>query len=378
MSARPGASLRPAALRAAAALALAAALAGCARGGSAESGGRGNRGPQALPVAAAEVRPRDLVRSVTVAGAVEPLRVVQVNAQMAGTVVAVHVEEGRHVRAGERLAELDAREATAQLARARAILANAEAAYARSAQLAAEGLASGSELDEARAARDIARADVEVWSTRLAFSRIEAPVAGVVTAKRVERGGAVTAHQPLFEIAEDGPRVVRVRVSELDVVRLEPGRAVSVQLDAYPQARIEGRIRRIFPSADAASRLVPVEVALGPAPGGVEVRPGFLARVEFPLERRAAALAVPAPAVGVSEGETFVYVVVADTLVRRPVETGLTAEGWIEIVRGLAAGERVVSSGHSSLRPGAPVRVRDPEAGVAAPPAGADRGAPRG
>lgn len=356
---RPGVALGVVALLAAAALSGCGGGENAAAGAGGGPGGRGGRGPQALPVAAAEVRPRELARSVGVSGPVEPVRTVAVNAQMAGTVLRVLAEEGRRVAAGEPLAELDARETRAQLDRARAVLANAEAAHQRSEMLAAEGLASGSELDGARAAFDIAKADVALWTTRLAFSRIEAPVAGVVTGKFVERGGAVSANQRLFEIAEDALLVVRVRVSELDVVHLEEGRAVSVRLDAYPDARLSGRVRRIFPSADAASRLVPVEIALAPAPRGVEVRPGFLARVEFTVERRTGALAVPAAAVGVSDRGPFVYLVEADTLVRRGVETGITASGWVEIRDGLAAGERVVTSGHSNLRPGAQVRVQD-------------------
>ncbi len=142
------------------------------------------------------------------------------------------------------------------------------------------------------------------------------------------------------------------------MVHLRPGNAVTVRLDAYPEARISGRIRRIFPSADAASRLVPVEVALGRAPAGVEAKPGFLARAEFALQGRRDALAVPASAVGVSNGGAYVYVVEADTLVRRPVETGVTAAGWVEVTRGLEAGERVVSSGQVNLRPGTLVEVK--------------------
>jgi len=346
-------------------LAPVAGLTGCSRGGAA--GGSPARQAQALPVAVAVVAPRDLARTVAVAGPLEAIRVVPVNAQIAGTLVDVPVEEGSRVRAGQLMAELDARETSAQLARARAVLANAEAAYRRAEQLGANALASEAEIDVLRSVFGIAKADVELWSTRQAFNRIAAPVSGVVTAKRVERGATVAVNQPLFEIAEDGPLVVRVRVSELDVVHLAAGRAVTIRLDAYPEARIDGHIRRIFPSADPASRLVPVEVELASLPEGVEARPGYLARVEFALERRAGVLAVPASAVGVADAGTFVYVVAADTLARRPVETGITVEGWIEIARGLVAGERVVSSGHVNLRQGAEVRVT---AGPTAPEAG--------
>jgi RND family efflux transporter MFP subunit len=270
------------------------------------------------------------------------------------------VEEGNRVRTGQLMAELDARETAAQLERARAVLANAEAAYERGEQLQANELASDAELDVMRSAFAIAKADVELWRTRLAFSRITAPVSGVVTAKRVELGSTVSPNQSMFQIADDSLLVVRVRVSELDVVHLEPGRLATLQLDAYPGAQVTGHIRRIYPSADTASRLVPVEIVLDPMPAGVEARPGFLARVDFTLDSRSDVLAVPAAAIGVADDGSFVYVVAADTLSRRRVQTGLTAAGWIEVTQGLAAGERVVSSGHVNLRPGAVVRVSDP------------------
>ncbi|UCF40493.1 MAG: efflux RND transporter periplasmic adaptor subunit [Gemmatimonadota bacterium] len=336
--------------------------AACSSGESAQ--GRAGGGPPgreggAVPVAAIEARSRDLARTVTVTGPVEPIRTVSVSAQTAGVVLRVLVEEGDRVRAGTLLAELDGRETSAQLQRAQAVLVNAEGAFERAQQLNARGLNTAADLDAARSAHDIAKADVELWRTRVAFSRLSAPVSGVVTAKRVERGSAVSTNQVMFEIAEDSLLVVRVRVSELDVVQLRPDYPVAVRLDAYPEASIAGRIRRIFPSADAASRLVPVEVALARTAAGVEARPGFLARVEFALDRREAVLAVPTSAVGVSNGGAYVFVVDADTLVRRSVETGVTAAGWIEIAQGLEPGERVVSSGHVNLRQGTAVRVSE-------------------
>jgi membrane fusion protein, multidrug efflux system len=339
---------------------LAVLVTSCSRGGSTEQspgGNRGGRALQAIPVAAVEVRPRDLLRTVTVTGPIEPIRRVSVSAQTTGTVLNVRVEEGNRVRAGDLMAELDSREASAQMERAQAVLANAKASFERAQKLEASDLTSAADLDAVRSSFEIAQADVELWRTRLAFCRITAPVSGVVTAKDVERGSSVSTNKVMFEIADDSLLVVRVRVSELDIVQLEPGRRVSLQLDAYPGVQLDGHIRRIFPSADPASRLVPVEVVLDGTPPGVDARPGFLARVEFTLDRRTDVLAVPAAAVGVSDSEAFVYVVDADTLVRKPVVTGLTASGWIEVKHGLEPGARVVSSGHVNLREGAPVRV---------------------
>jgi len=346
-------------------LVLPLALAGCGAAGGTSDRGRASRG--AVAVAVEPVAPSDLARHVSVAAPIEPIRSVSVSAQSAGTVLEVLVEEGSRVQAGAPLATLDARETTAQLERARAVLDNAEAAFQRTEQLRARELASAADLDAARSAFGIARADVELWRTRLAFTRITAPVTGVVTAKRVERGSTVSENQVLFELADASVLVVRVRVSELDVVHLRPGLAVDLRLDAYPEARIEGRVRRIFPSADAGSRLVPVEVALGPMPRGVVARPGYLARAEFALERRVNVLTVPTSAVGAQEGASYVYLVQGDTLVRRDVETGMTAEGRVEVMRGLHAGERVVRSGHANLRAGMAVRVSGDSSNVTRP-----------
>ncbi len=331
------------------------ALAACGRGGEA-SGAQRAGAVRAIPVAVAQVAPRDLSRSVVVAGPVEPVRTIGVNALLAGTVLAVRVQEGDRVTEGQLLAELDARETRAQFQRAQALLANAQATFERNEQLAKTQIITDAEFQQSRSAYDVAKSDAEVWRTRLAFTRITAPSPGIVTSKAIEAGSAVSANQRLFDLADVSLLVVRVPISELDVVHVKPGAQVSVVLDAYPSSPIEARVRRVFPSADAQSRLVPVEVALGRFPDGVAARPGFLARVTFRLDRRQGALVVPAAAVGVGEEGQFVYVVEADSLVRRPVTVGMTVEGMVEVQRGLKAGERVVTSGHTNLRPG--VRVR--------------------
>lgn len=346
--------LVPALARRGIALVLLLVLPGCSGGESANAPRRAER---VIPVAATAAVRRDLSRTATVVAPVEPVRMIGVNSLMSGTVLALHAQEGDRVRAGQLLAELDARETRAQLERARAVLASAEAAFERNKQLYATQIITATEFDQSRSAYEVAKSDVEVWRTRLEFSRISAPSAALVTAKHIEAGSAVSPNQRAFDLADVSQLVVRVRLSELDVVHLRPGATLDVSLDAYPDVRFPGRIRRVFPSAELQSRLVPVEVALGPVPPGLGVRPGFLARVTFALDRRTGALAVPAPAVGVGEGGAYVFVVQADSLVRKTVTLGISVEGWVEISQGLREGELVVVSGLANLQPGARVRL---------------------
>jgi RND family efflux transporter MFP subunit len=313
-----------------------------------------------VAVGVTPVARRTMARSVTLTAPVEPIRRIGVNSQMTGTVLRVLVQEGDRLRTGDLMAQLDTREVEAQSERARATLANADAAFRRATEMHERQIITEAEFEQAKAAYGTARSDVVLWETRLGFGRILAPAPGVVTAKLVEAGSAVSTNQRLFELADESLLVTRVQVSELDVVHLNGGEHVSVVLDAYPDQPVPGRIRRIFPGADPQSRLVPVEIALGAPPPGVVVRPGFLARVRLDLDAIEGALAVPNSALGAAADGAFVFTVEADTIVRRRVATGLGADGWMQIVSGLAEGERVVTSGHTNLRDGVRVRVGDP------------------
>ena len=237
------------------------------------------------------------------------------------------------------------------------------------------------EFDRDRAALAVATAQLEQLRTRVEFATIRAPIAGVVTEKRVETGDVVGPQSRLFSLADISTMVVRVQVSELDVVELAAGDAVEVMLDAVPGRTLNGRIRRVFPGADPASRLVPVEVALA-ARDAQLARPGFLARVRFALDARQGVLLVPASAVIGGAGDQAAFVVEENRAVRRPVRTGLSSEGRVEIVEGLEPGELVIVAGGSGLRDGSEVRiVNDAPSGAAgqpaqAPPDAAGRGRP--
>lgn len=335
---------------------LAGVAAACSSGSQPQTDNRGRGGPAA--VAVAEVGRRDLSRDVALAAPVEPIRLVGVNARAAGTILSVKVVEGDRVRPGQLMAELDTRETAAQLERARAVLQNARAAFERAEQLRSSQIITDAEFEVARAAFGAAESDLELWTARLDFGRIVSPTAGVVTIKHIEAGSAVSANQRTFDVADDALLVVRVQMSELDVVHVRVGDTVSVRLDAQPGLELKGAVRRVFPAADATTRLVPVEVALATGRSGA-VRPGFLARVHFGLERRRQVVAVPAAAVGAGSDGTFAYLVNADTLVRRSIRTGMTSAGWVEVAEGLIPGELVVISGHANLRAGAAVRITE-------------------
>ncbi|MGH7573305.1 MAG: efflux RND transporter periplasmic adaptor subunit, partial [Gemmatimonadota bacterium] len=356
-------------------LALSAACADEEAGGrSPGPGGPGEAGmARVVPVETATVELSSLSRDVTVSGVVEPLRTVGLNSQLASTVLSIGAEEGDRVGVGQALARLDAAEIQAELTSAEANHEVAEGTWERAQELYQEQIITLPEYERDRAAFAAAEAELGQLRTRLGYATIQSPLSGVVLEKNVEAGDLVAPQQQLFRVADISTLVVRVGISELDVVQLSAGDSARVVLDAFPDQPIRGRIRRVFPAADPASRLVPVEVALEP---GSPARPGFLARVEFRFDVREDVAVVPAAAVVRGEQGDAVFVVEGDRAVRRPVQVGQTYEGRVEVVDGLEPGEVVVVKGNAGLREGAQVRaVPGPEArtgaaSAAAPSAG--------
>jgi membrane fusion protein, multidrug efflux system len=345
-----------------------AGRAGGPPGGGGGPGGPGGGGMRMPVVETAAVGLGSIAREVVVPGTVQPIRTLAVNAQASGALLAVNVEEGSRVSAGQVLARVDAREVEAQVRSAEAQYRVTRAARDRAEQLRDRQVITVAEYERDRAAYDAARSQLDQLRTRLGYAVIRAPAAGVVTAKHVETGDIVSPQARLFEIADVSTLVVPVRVSELDVVHLAAGDEARITLDAYPDRPLTGRIRRIFPAADPGTRLVPVEVAL--TGGSADVaRPGFLARVSLALGTRDGVRLVPGGAVVGAAGAQAVYVVTDGTVERRPVQTGLTSQGQVEIVSGVEEGEPVVVVGNHNLRDGATVRV-------VGGPGGGERGGP--
>jgi membrane fusion protein, multidrug efflux system len=363
-------------------MALVTSLAACGGDGEAapspQGRGGGPPGDRTTVVETAPVSLGSVARDVNVSGVVEPIRTVGVNSQVGGALTAVLVEEGTQVRSGQVLARLDDREIAAQERSAAAQLAVAQAAYERARLLRQSQVITLAEYERDRAAWEAARSQLEQLRTRRGYSVIRAPLTGVVTEKMVETGDVVGAQTRLFTIGDLSTMVVRVAVSELDVVNLAPGHQVRVALDAHPGRELSGSIRRIFPSADPGTRLVPVEVALRGEGVGI-ARPGFLARVTMALGAKENVMLIPASAVVGGSGSQNVFIVEDGKALRRSVGTGLSSRGQVEITSGLAVGEVVVITGNNTLRDGGNVRVvSGPGAATQTRAANAGEGGERG
>lgn len=340
------------------------ALAGCARdeGEARTPGGGGpgrNGGARVTPVEVELARQGRVERTTTVAGAIEPIRVVGVNAQLTGALESVRVLEGARVGAGAVLATVNATELEAQVKSAEAAQTFSASGAKRSEELFQNRIITAVEYERDQAALAAANATLAQLRTRLGFATIRAPISGVVTERLVETGDVVSNNQRLFTVADLSTLVSRVQVSELEVGALKAGQKVDLTVDAFPGERFVGRIRRVFPSADSSTRMVPVEVALTGS-ASTRLRPGYTARSTFQLDERNDAVLVPARAVLGTSGARTVFVVKDGKAERRAVRVGPEANGQVEVLEGVQAGDSVIVTGASEVREGAEVRVVQP------------------
>jgi len=351
----------------------------------------------------------EVARKVMASGKLRALNTIKVGSEVSGQITRVNVDFNSPVRQGQVLALIDptrlqarVQQARAQVATAEAALAQAEAAaaragtdiqiqqreYARRAQLARSGYASRSVLDNAegalasaRAGRrtsaaqiasaraQISQARAELSSALLDLSRttIVAPTSGVVINKLVEPGTTVAASfqtPNLFEIAADTTRMqVEASVDESDIGQVRLGQTVSFTVDAYPDERFAARVRQIRQAAVEAANVVSYLVILEVDNKAGKLLPGMTANVEIVTGRIANAVRVPTPALRFrpklpdrprdadAKAGAVVYVPGTDPYkpVRRRVTLGLQGEDFVQVVSGLAPGDKVLVRARSTV-----------------------------
>ncbi|HEU4645091.1 MAG TPA: efflux RND transporter periplasmic adaptor subunit [Burkholderiales bacterium] len=336
--------------------ALLAALAGC---GSESNSKPAASAPRVHLVELAVAEPGRLSYTADRAGSLRAVREVRIVNQEEGRLTEVRLREGDRVKAGEMLVRYDDRILRAELDQSSATLRQAELDHARSRQLKEKGFVSEDAVSRAATALEIARARVRLLQVRVQHMAIAAPFDGVVAQRLVEPGNVTPQHTHLLTVIDPSQLVTDVNVSELVMPYLDVGDRADVRIDALGEKLHPGRIVRIHPSIDAATRTGRVEVVLNPVPPGA--RPGQFCRVLLStgsLER----LVVPLAALQRDIAGEFVYVFEAKggTVRRAGVASGLRLADRVEIREGLENGARVVVKGFLGLAAGQQVKPVEP------------------
>ncbi len=373
------------------------------------------RGPQ---VDALVVHVAPLVRTLQFSARVATLSRVDVGSTVTGRVAQVRVAEGAQVRQGDVLVQLESDELRAALAQAvaserqaqarlvglrssgrtaaqaaraqaDATLQAASASLARVQQLVAEGFYSPAQLDEARRAVDVARAQQRsaqaqtqanadagtdvvqaqaqlalaqaatvAAQARLAQTALVAPADARVLVRTVEPGQIVQPGKALLSLALAGPTQLVAQVDERFLDQLQPGQNASVVADAFAGQRFAARVLSIAPAVDAQRGAIEVKFALPQQPPAY-LREDMTLSVEVETARRAHALVLPQAALrGAVVADVGTVLVLQDGRAQaRNVRLGLRTLDAVEVLEGLAEGDTVLRGG-GALQAGERVRAR--------------------
>lgn len=269
-----------------------------------------------------------------------------------GSVREVRVDVGSVVERGDTLVKLDATDVEAVVARADAGLRQAERRFERIRNLEADGAATAQELDDARAALETARSNLNEARAQREYVVLRAPFSGVITSRSVDGGDLAMPGSPVLSLVRPASLEVVADLPATAARRVSAGDRLSVSdLDAgvsYPVTVI-----RVSPALDRSSRRIRVELRFV-EPSSVRVAPGSYVRLEISDPDRPTTW-VPADAV-VRRGQlTGLYVIHEERLELRWVRTGGHRLDAVEVLAGVDPSDRVVRRPTPSLVDGAPV-----------------------
>lgn len=337
--------------------------------------------PKPVAVLLAQIEQGRVEASIsnTRAGTVEACQRTKLSATMGGRIEVLAVKEGDRVKQGQllmklwnddQLAQSTLAQAAIESARKRVmeactVAANAEAEAERQAALFKQGFVSTSREQQARAdaqARragcDAAQADVTQAQARLNATRVEqkrtvlyAPFAGTV-AKIVGEVGEYSTPSPpgvptppAIDLIDDSCLYVSAPMDEVDAPKISAGQTVRISFDALPKQSFPGKVKRVAPyvvAVEKQARTVDVEATLDPDKAPPRLLVGYSADVEVILAARDQVVRVPTSAL--REGGSVLVAGSDGTLQERKLKTGLSNWEYTEVLDGLAAGERVVTS----------------------------------
>lgn len=329
-----------------------AALPGCGRR---SSEAKGPESDTAVPVEVGVVTTGDISSYFTGNATLEAESETEVVAKVGGVVKQILVEEGNYVGAGQSLAKLDDEKIAVQMEQANANLQKLQSDFDRAKELFDKKLISeqefqraGYEYDQQKAAYDLCRLDLE-------YTGITSPIAGVVAERMVKIGNMVLPNQATFRVTDLDPLLAPLHVPERQSGKLKVGHNATITVDAIPGAQFAGRVERVSPVVDPSTGTVKVTVGVHDATR--QLKPGMLARIGITHDVHASTTLAPRDAVMEEDNLSSVFVVRGGAAYRQTVETGFVNTTHIEVLRGLASGDTVVTTGKGGLKDSSRVDV---------------------
>ena len=345
-----------------------------ARAGGGGAGGRPSPSITLAPTDVATVAPTTIEDGVALTGDLRPSETIDVRSRIEGDLTDVYVREGQQVGAGQLLARFESStqessraSAEADRAAANAELTNAQWTLDQNESLFKAGAIAERDLKVSQQAVIAARARVAAADARLRASgneardtRVLAPASGVIEKRLVDGGVHLSRGAPMFTLVRSGTLELAAAVPARQASAVRVGQVVHFVADAR---RFDGRVARVSPTIDPATRAVTVYVQV-PNPGN-NLRGGTFATGRVISRTLTNVIGIPTAALRQSQdnGQPFVYRIDGKTLQVAPVQIGAVDEqaGMAQVTEGLQAGDRVVVGNVGTLGRGMQVTIAGAE-----------------
>lgn len=314
------------------------------------------------PVEVVRVLGQRVVERIQATGDLIPREEATVASEVPGLVTKLHVDEGDAVTRGAPLLEIDPERRRLELDARRARVEEAEAGFAdqqrqteRVRELSQKKIASDAQLDQgelalrlAKSRVNAARAELGLAERALRDATVVSPFDGLVAKRHVSQGEYVAPGAPLVELVALDPIEISFHVTEIDSARVSVGATVDLRVATYPSESFQGKVISVSPGVDLRTRMLRVRAVVPNADG--RLRPGFFARVDLGISERDNVPMIPEDAVlQRADGAVAFRLAGEDRVERRLLRTGAVREGRVEVIEGLALGDRVVVRGQSGL-----------------------------
>jgi membrane fusion protein (multidrug efflux system) len=288
---------------------------------------------------------------------IEAFAEAEVIAKVEGVVEEILFEEGDDVREGEVLARLDGDRLRLELSESQARLDKMRRDFERNKELREKGLLSEGDFEKLRFDLEALEASFNLASLELDYTRIRAPINGVVSDRYIKIGTTIGVGDPAFKVTSFDPLVAYMHIPEREYRQIRAGQPVAIDIDALADERIFAEVTRISPVVDPQTGTFKITIEIRDEER--RIKPGMFGRMSIVYDVHENVLQIPRSAVIEDRGSETVFVVEDGEAVRRVVQTGYGSDGMVEITDGLSDDDSVVTVGHVGLKAGAKVKVID-------------------
>jgi membrane fusion protein, multidrug efflux system len=345
-------------------------------------------GARVVSVSTGKARIGRMRVEVLLTGSLRPKEQVEVTAKATGRVEKLTHQLGDYVKKGELIAELEDDELQQQVSRAKAALAvvaasarqreaelaNSRANLERYQKLVKDGLASRVDFEEKQTALEVVQAQLQLTEAqrgqaqaelnelliRLEQTKIYSPMNGHIARRHIDQGALVTPSTPIVTLVNLSTMVTMANVPEHDVGRLRVGNLANIEVDAFADRSFQGKVARISPVLDPATRSATVEVEIPNPENGL--RAEMFARVKLDLGSTRDAILIPREALVYRGTQPGVFLLDRQRAMFHAIETGGSMGDDVEVVGNLSAGTTIVTRGASMLREGDQVKITGTDA----------------